>query len=277
MNITFRKLTLASSIALAIAASANVFGAGTLAEEVTNARQETQIWTTYALNPYLSANDLKVTVHDGTATLAGTVEESVGKDLAGEIARGVAGITNVDNQIAVQSDYVAPANSSSRSFGEKIDDTTITAKIKSKLLWSKHTSGLETEVDTKAGQVTLRGTADSATTKDLVGRMAANTHGVVLVDNRLVVDGSTPSMADASKSAAETAGKDIADSWITAKVKSVYLFSSNVDGSDIGVTTRNGTVTLRGKVDNGAERALAIEFAGNVRGVKHVESKGLVL
>jgi osmotically-inducible protein OsmY len=54
------------------------------------------------------------------------------------------------------------------------------------------------------------------------------------------------------------------------------MYSSNVDGSDITVSTKSGIVTLSGNVDSGAERALAIEFARNVRGVKGVQSKGLL-
>ena len=58
-------------------------------------------------------------------------------------------------------------------------------------------------------------------------------------------------------------------------MKSTYGYSSNVNGSDIGVSTNSGIVTLSGKVDSGAERALAIELAQNVRGVKSVQSKAL--
>jgi osmotically-inducible protein OsmY len=36
---------------------------------------DTQIWTTYALSPYLRANELEVSVHDGKATLSGKVDE----------------------------------------------------------------------------------------------------------------------------------------------------------------------------------------------------------
>ena len=68
----------------------------------------------------------------------------------------------------------------------------------------------------------------------------------------------------------------MADGWITTKVKSTYLFSNNVDGSDISVNTDKGIVTLSGNVDSGVERALAIELAQNVRGVKSVASKTLV-
>ena len=55
------------------------------------------------------------------------------------------------------------------------------------------------------------------------------------------------------------------------------MYSSNVNGSDIDVSTSAGVVTLKGKVDSGAERALAIELADNVRGVKSVRSEGLTV
>jgi osmotically-inducible protein OsmY len=77
--------------------------------------------------------------------------------------------------------------------------------------------------------------------------------------------------------AAKSEGTDIADGWITTKVKSTYMYSTNVNGSDIAVSTNAGVVTLTGKVDSGAERALAIELAHNVRGVKSVDSTALTM
>ena len=276
MNTHFRKTLIASALAVTMAGPA---AADTLSQDVTEARQETQIWTTYALSPYLRASDLKVAVDNGTATLSGTVEESVNKDLAREIAMGVSGIKDVDNQIVVQADYVAPARSSERSYGEKIDDATITSTVKSKLVWSRHTEGLSTNVDTVSGKVTLKGTADSAAAKDLAGRLAANTRGVSSVDNRLkIVKAPAGIKADTPENVRRTGNEtkmDVADSWITTKVKSTLLYSSNVDGTDIKVSTTNGIVTLSGKVDSGAERALAIELTENVRGVKNVQAKGL--
>ena len=272
-----RKLLLVSSIAIAIAAMNTGASAGVDSQDVTDARQETQIWTTYALSPYLRANDLKVSVHDGKATLSGKVEEGVDKDLAKQIALGVPGIKNVDNKIVVQADYVPPARSSERSYGEEIDDATITAAVKSKLMWSTYTDGLATEVDTRLGHVTLTGAADSAAAKELAGRLASNTRGVVAVDNRLTVKPDKAAVVDATKSAAPEEEHVVSDSWITTKVKSTLMYSSNVDGSDIDVTTKQGVVTLSGKLDSGAERALAIELAKNVRGVASVESTGLTI
>ena len=269
-----RKLIITTGIALWIAAVSTSTLAATVSQEVTEARQETQIWTTYALSPYLRASELSVTVHDGKATLTGKVNEDVNKDLAKEIALGVSGIKEVDNQIQVLSDYTPPP-AAGRSYGEVVDDASITAAIKSKLIWSKNTEGQDTEVTTSAGKVTLKGTAETAAAKELVGRMALNTRGVLSVSNQLVVTPAKPSVADKAKSASDEAGDEISDAWITTKVKSTLLYSSNVRGTDVVVNTKDGVVTLNGRVDSGAERALAIELADNVRGVKSVDAKGL--
>ena len=277
MNTHFKKLILSSSIALALASGAAFSAAPPVSQDVVDARQETQIWTTYALNPYLRANDLKVSVHKGTATLRGSVEEGINKELAEEIALGVPGVKDVENQIKVAGDYVAPDKSMSRSYGETIDDSTITAVIKSKLAWSKYTSSLTTKVVTKAGRVLLTGSADSAESKELAGRLAQNSRGVTAVDKRLVVDGAKATLADDAEHSMKSAGHDVADAWITTKVKSTFMYSNNVDGDDIAVSTSAGIVTLTGKLGSGVERSLAIELAKNVRGVKSVSAAGLVI
>lgn len=265
-----RKLILAAGIALALNAVSGMVVAETVSQEITDARQETQIWTTYALSPYLRAHELKVSVHNGKATLTGTVAEEVNKELAKEIALGVSGITEVDNQIVVKADYVPKP--SAEPYGNRIDDTTTTAAVKAKLMWSRYTDGLATKVETHQGHVTLTGTADSAAARDTAGRLALSTRGVVSVDNKLVVDNSKPATA---KSSTKQVEGEISDSWITTKVKSTLLYSSNVSGSDISVSTQGGIVTLSGKVHSGAERDLAVELAQNVRGVKSVDAKGL--
>lgn len=268
----FRKTLFATGLALAMATLSGTAAADTVGQNVTEARQETQIWTTYALSPYLRASDLKVSVHAGKATLTGKVEEDVSRDLAKQIALGVTGIKEVENLLVVEADYTPPARTE-RGFGDVVDDASITTAVKSKLLWSKHADGLTTDVDTRSGRVTLTGKADSGAAKDLAGRLARNTRGVVSVDNKLVVAGAKP--AGKAELAAIEAKHTVSDSWITTKVKSTFMYSSNVDGNDISVTTKDGVVTLSGTVDSGAERDLAVELAKNVRGVKAVHAKGL--
>jgi len=242
-------------------------------QDLTDARQETQIWTTYALSPYLRAHDLKVHVHEGKAVLSGKVDEDVNKDLAKEIALGVDGIKSVDNQIVVESDYT-PKATTTRGYGDVVDDITITAAVKSRLVWSKY-SFMGAKVESKGGRVTLTGNVDSAEAKTAATRLANSTRGVVSVSNQLNVDGK-PGATDTAKNAANDTSKAVKDVWITTKVKSNFFYSSNVSGSDIDVTTNAGIVTLKGKVSSGAERALAIELAENIRGVKSVNAKELV-
>lgn len=290
MYSNFRKSVLASSIALALASASGAAFAGTPCEkdkshqanmqdqDLSEARQEAQIRTTYSLNSYLRANDLQVSVDEGKATLTGTVEEDVSKELAHEIAHGVTGIKSVDNQIKVDPDYAPPARTSQdRSFGEVVDDASITATVKSKLLWSKNTEGLDINVDTAMGKVTLSGDAESDDAKALAATMAANTRGVVSVDNRLVVDSTNPAPEVANNDSGQDGFMDVSDGWITTKVTSTFMYSASVESHNIEVSTDQGIVTLTGKVDSDSERLQAIELAGNIRGVKSVNATGLTI
>lgn len=279
MHAPSRHPWLAAGIALALAAAAGPTAADTAAQNLAEARQESQIWTTYALSPHLRASDLKVAVRAGKATLTGTVDEGASKELAAQIALGVSGITDVDNQIVVQPDYAPPPRNGDRAFGEVVDDASITAAVKSRLLWSRETEGLASDVDTRRGKVTLTGTADTKAARELAGRLALDTRGVVGVDNQLVVGGkgTTNPRGRAAEETARESRAEVADSWITTKVKSTFMYSSNVDGAHIAVSTNKGVVTLKGHVGSDAERALAIELARNVRGVRSVLAKGLTV
>lgn len=281
MNTNTQKSLVAAAFLLAVATQSTIAAAAAdkPTQEVIDAKQESQIWTTYALSPYLRANDLQVSVHDGKAVLTGTVEDDVNKDLAKQIAIGVKGIREVDNKIVVKGDYTpAKADSKDRSYGQMIDDASITAAIKSKMLWGKNTSGLSANVDTLSGRVKLQGTAENGAAKELAGRIAKNTHGVIAVDNQLKVKkDDKQGVKDDAKKTVSDVGDNVSDSWITTKVKSTFIYSSNVGSSDISVATNEGVVTLSGKVSSGAERELAIALAENIRGVKSVKSTDLTI
>ena len=245
-------------------------------EAVNDARLEGQLWASYALNRHLNPFDLEVDVKDGKATLKGEVEESVQRDLAEEIAAGISGIDDVDNRIEVVSDrQVSDQRSEGRSFGDRISDATTTATVKSKLLWNRNTEGLSIEVSTADSVVTLEGQADSDASKQLAERLAENTDGVEKVDNRITVAAQAGTGGAMARDSDRDAGDTVSDAWITSKVKSTLLFSSAVSGTDISVETRDGVVTLEGEVGNDAEKALAVELARDIRGVKDVDDSEL--
>ena len=79
----------------------------------------------------------------------------------------------------------------------------------------------------------------------------------------------------AANNTVDKAEQAVSDTWITSKVKSSYLLSSNLSGLDISVDTNNGVVALGGTVMTQAEKELAIETAKNIRGVKGVSAENL--
>lgn len=279
MHTQFKKSALTTSLLAALAISCNagsVGAADTVAQNNLEARQEAQIQTTYDLSPYLRTIDLKVSVHGDKATLSGKVNETAGKELAEQIALGANGIKSVDNQIVVDPEYVpSMLTSPDRKYGEIVDDASITAVIKSKLLWSKHADGMSTNVDTNRGKVTLTGTADNTEAKAFAGQLAKNTNGVKSVDNRLEIKPKEAS--DTSTGTMHNTSEAISDTWITTKVKSTFMYSSDVNSSDISVATSEGVVTLTGNLTSTSERNLAIELAQNLRGVKKVNADALIV
>lgn len=76
-----------------------------------------------------------------------------------------------------------------RSAGNVVDDSTITTKVKSKLLEDQHLSGFGIDVDTYQGEVTLTGGVDNSETKSRASQMARSVDGVKKVNNLLKVTG----------------------------------------------------------------------------------------
>ena len=71
--------------------------------------------------------------------------------------------------------------------GTYVDDRTITAAVKAKLLEDKRTGGLSINVDTLNGEVALSGFAKSGEEKAVAEQIARNTKDVRMVRNNLVV------------------------------------------------------------------------------------------
>ncbi|WP_145929242.1 BON domain-containing protein [Chromobacterium vaccinii] len=241
-------------------------------QNLTDARQEAQIAKTYALNPYFRFCRLKVSVSRGTAHISGDVENDINRDLALDIARGVNGINIVKSNIVI-SDHLntqplAPASTA-------IDDATITLTIRSKLYWSQTTDGLPIAVETEQGRVILRGNVDKAAARIFAGTLALSTRGVAAVDNRLVVNGKAAAIREYETEPNGGINASLSDNWITARVKTAFLYSVGIFKENIEVRTLSGTVILSGALDTEAERNLAIELARHTRGVEHVHAEEL--
>jgi hyperosmotically inducible periplasmic protein len=74
-----------------------------------------------------------------------------------------------------------------KSAGTNVDDATITASVKSKLVADKATNLTRVDVDTNNGTVYLNGTVDSAEQKTRAEQLAWQAQGVKSVVNNLQV------------------------------------------------------------------------------------------
>ena len=273
---TLKKIAIATATAsvLALGPMAAHAADGDISRQLTEARQEGSVWTAFALNRHLSPFTIDVDIDNGVAILTGEVESDVERDLAEQVALGVEGVNEVDNQLRVSGEEVQRSAEGERRFSHRFNDATTTATVKSKLLWNRNTQGLDIKVSTRDGVVTLDGQASSTAASELAERLARNTDDVRRVENNLKVSGEGGT-ADRARDRVDDAGAAISDAWITSKVKSSFLFSSNLDGLDISVETQDGQVTLSGQVANDTEKALAVETAENIRGVRGVNADSL--
>ncbi|MBU3018765.1 BON domain-containing protein [Paraglaciecola agarilytica] len=283
MRIQSQKSLVASYVALALSTS-TLLGAASAKSltEQDDTWQEAQIWTTYQISPYLRNSHIEVEVEDGDVTLKGTVGQDTNKELAEAIAAGIPGIKSVNNQIEVVENDKPNNASIERNYAQMVDDASITSAINSKILWSKLSDTTETSIDTYQSKVTLTGLVSSQEDSDTINAMSQHTKGVISVANQLVISDEPISISKKKDPGTEEFEEKkghsmLADGWITTKIKSTYMYSSNVDSGQITVNTTDGIVVLEGTIKDGAERALAIALARNIRGVKSVTSDKLVL
>ncbi len=146
----------------------------------------------FLFNEHLNSFEIDTEVKNRVAYLSGHVESAVDKDLAGEIALSVDGIESVRNELKLDPAKVkayrgAETYAERNSFRDTVMNATLTARVKSQLLLNDNTSGLQINVDSKNGDVTLSGKVASAAEKELAGAIADNTDGATTVHNRLIV------------------------------------------------------------------------------------------
>lgn len=81
----------------------------------------------------------------------------------------------------------APAAGDNQTVGEQVDDGVITTKVKSALLADDTVKGLDINVETAQGMVSLNGVVDSQAQVDMAAQIAKGVEGVKDVQNNLTV------------------------------------------------------------------------------------------
>ena len=73
-----------------------------------------------------------------------------------------------------------------------------------------------------------------------------------------------------TQKAAAKAGDQIADGWLSTKIQAKFVADRDIKATDINVSSRDGVVTLKGRVLNEPMRSLAVAIAKNTDGVTQV-------
>jgi osmotically-inducible protein OsmY len=131
----------------------------------------------------VSATGTDVYVKDGIVTLQGEASSLAQKELTTEYAKDIDNVKEVKNNMTIAKTPAIP----SETIGEKIDDASITAEVKSSLLSHRSTSVLKTSVETTDGVVTLTGIAKNDAEKSLVTKLVTDIYGVTSVINNMTI------------------------------------------------------------------------------------------
>jgi len=141
-----------------------------------------------AADTTVNSSELEVATDKKVVTLTGNLNTQAEKDRALEIARSTTGVENVVDMISVRTgDVSGNAPEPDRTLGEHIDDATITAAVKSRLLEDPQVKGLKIDVDTREGVVFLTGSVRSQQESDRAVQVARGTEHVKDVKPNLVV------------------------------------------------------------------------------------------
>jgi osmotically-inducible protein OsmY len=125
------------------------------------------------------AGEINVEAYKGVVQLNGFVDNEKEKARAAEVAKAVTGVKGVENNLQIKQ--------ASQTTGGVIDDSTITAKVKSALIESPETKAGDIKVETRAGVVQLSGFVSSEEQKSAAAKVAQSVAGVKSVANGLSV------------------------------------------------------------------------------------------
>lgn len=156
----------------------------------------------------------------------------------------------------------AKIDSSLQKASGYMDDSTITAKVKSALLDDKAIDSGDISVSTSKGVVTLTGFVPSQAVSAQAVAVATKTEGVHSVSDKLQI----------KDNATQSVGAYTDDAVITSSIKAKLLADKIVPSRHVKVETQEGVVQLSGDVKSTAQSARAESLAKAVSGVKSVKN-----
>ena len=129
-------------------------------------------------DPITKAGQINVETYRGVVELGGFVDNAEQKEQATKVARTITGVTEVRNDLRISTKPEATA-------GQDMDDSMLTASVKTKLIEDATTKAYQINVGTQKGVVQLTGFVDSTAMKTRAGELARSVEGVKDIRNDL--------------------------------------------------------------------------------------------
>lgn len=124
--------------------------------------------------------NIDVEVNRNQVQLNGFVDSQAQVDRAGVLAKGITGVTSVQNNLQV-------SDGGNRMAGEYVDDKTIQTRVKAALMDDPAVKSLQIDVEVNRGEVSLGGFVDSTAQRDSAVATVRTVAGVSKVFNNLQV------------------------------------------------------------------------------------------
>lgn len=194
--------------------------------------------------PFLNASEIGVSVKKGVVTLSGQVDSYSKKLSAEKVAKKVAGVKAVaeDIQVGISPDY-------------RKTDTEIAEAVINAMKWHTMIPEEKIKVKVEDGDVKLEGEVEWEYQRSQAKTAIQNLTGVRSVINLITVK------------------PKITATDIKQKISSAFQRSATIDAEKINTEIMGNKVILRGKVRSFAEKEDAEIAAWNSPGVSNVESK----
>ncbi len=139
----------------------------------------TKVWAALTEDKTADASEINLEVYKGVVQLNGFVDNEKEKSQAEAVAKGISGVKGVENNLMIKQ--------AAQTTGGAIDDSTISAKVKSALIDSADTKAGDIKVETRGGVVQLSGYVANEAQKSAATKVAQSVEGVKAVKNSISI------------------------------------------------------------------------------------------
>lgn len=161
--------------------------------------------------------------------------------------------------IALLAALVFGACASTQTVSSQVNDVSLVAKVKAKLVADPEINPFNINVDSNEGVIRLSGAVEKRSAKREAARLARNTTGVRGVINDLRIGD-------------ETIGQQIDDATLSGRVKARFGADPEIKARNIDVDAEEGVIILTGRVETAAEKQHAESLALATKGVWKVRN-----